>query len=143
MLSYGSESTSCGIDVNIRAVQHCRTLGLKAFHVTPTSTFPFSDSAFPVVICDQVLEHISDPTHLLSEASRVLQPGGFFLVGLPCLKGYLSDPDHKKYYTKNSLIPLFQTYGFSLSRDFLFPFPLPFLGRLFSFQYHYYIFTQS
>lgn len=39
---------------------------------------PFADRSFDVVIATDLLEHVSDPRHVVTEASRVLQPGGLF-----------------------------------------------------------------
>ena len=40
---------------------------------------PYEDAAFDVVVCVDVLEHVSDLTKVLAEVARVLKPGGFFL----------------------------------------------------------------
>jgi 2-polyprenyl-6-hydroxyphenyl methylase/3-demethylubiquinone-9 3-methyltransferase len=39
---------------------------------------PFKNHSFDVVIATDLLEHVSDPRQVVSEASRVLQPGGLF-----------------------------------------------------------------
>lgn len=40
---------------------------------------PYSDGAFDVVVCVDVLEHVTDLQAVLDEVSRVLKPGGMFL----------------------------------------------------------------
>lgn len=40
---------------------------------------PFPDSAFPVVLCCDVLEHVRDLEATIGEIARVLAPGGVFL----------------------------------------------------------------
>jgi 2-polyprenyl-3-methyl-5-hydroxy-6-metoxy-1,4-benzoquinol methylase len=37
---------------------------------------PFADGRFDLVVCMDVLEHVSDPEKLISEISRCLKPGG-------------------------------------------------------------------
>jgi SAM-dependent methyltransferase len=44
---------------------------------------PFADASFDVVMANQVLEHAKDLFWILGEVSRVLKPGGLFLVGVP------------------------------------------------------------
>ena len=40
---------------------------------------PYKDDEFDTVVCVDVLEHVSDLTKVISEITRVLRPGGFFL----------------------------------------------------------------
>lgn len=44
---------------------------------------PFSDTAFDIVLCEQVLEHLDDPGAALREIARVLRPGGLLVAGVP------------------------------------------------------------
>lgn len=41
---------------------------------------PFPDNTFDVVYCRYVLEHMADAYHVVTEARRVLKPGGKFLA---------------------------------------------------------------
>jgi len=41
-------------------------------------SLPYSDQTFDVVCAMDVLEHVEDPRLMISEASRVLKPGGLF-----------------------------------------------------------------
>lgn len=141
MLSRGNRHTSMGIDVNAKAVAFCRSKGLNVLHFEPEAPFPLQTSSFPVVICDQVIEHLSTPDHTLSEIFRVLTPGGRFVLGVPCLKGFNADSDHKTFYSHSNLLPILSKYSFTLHSYFYFPLPLPFFGRLFTFQYQYFICT--
>ena len=44
---------------------------------------PFPDSAFELVVCLHVLQHVADTQLLLSEVRRVLVPGGLLAVAVP------------------------------------------------------------
>lgn len=44
---------------------------------------PFADASFDVVLFDAVLEHAYHPAHVLRELTRVLEPGGFLVLGTP------------------------------------------------------------
>lgn len=52
---------------------------------------PFKDSAFQVVLSMYNLEHLFHLKNALDEVRRVLSPGGAFIVGLPCVGGFLWD----------------------------------------------------
>jgi ubiquinone/menaquinone biosynthesis C-methylase UbiE len=46
-------------------------------------TLPFADNSFEAVVCMNVLQHVADTQLLLSEARRVLVPGGHLAVAVP------------------------------------------------------------
>lgn len=50
---------------------------------------PFSDGAFDLVVCNNVLDHVDRPLHVLSETCRVVRPGGYLGLGLDT-NSYLS-----------------------------------------------------
>jgi ubiquinone/menaquinone biosynthesis C-methylase UbiE len=50
---------------------------------------PFADSTFDLITANMVMEHVKDPARILSEARRVLRPGGQFLFHTPNFKYYL------------------------------------------------------
>jgi SAM-dependent methyltransferase len=57
--------------------------GVWALATADSLNLPFADSAFDLVICAEVLEHIADDGRALSELARVLKPGGDLVVSVP------------------------------------------------------------
>jgi 2-polyprenyl-6-hydroxyphenyl methylase / 3-demethylubiquinone-9 3-methyltransferase len=49
------------------------------YRVGRGETLPFADGSFDVVICCDVLEHVTDLDQVVAEIGRVLAPGGLFL----------------------------------------------------------------
>jgi SAM-dependent methyltransferase len=46
--------------------------------------WPFADASFELVLCMEVIEHLTfSPAHMLYEANRVLSSGGHLLLGTP------------------------------------------------------------
>jgi hypothetical protein len=47
---------------------------------------PFGDGAFDVILCNHVMEHISDDAAALREVRRMLAPGGWAIVMTPIVR---------------------------------------------------------
>ncbi len=54
-----------------------------ALSVSDITNLPFKDNSFDIVICSEVLEHITMDEKALVEIKRVLHPGGFFALSVP------------------------------------------------------------
>jgi len=49
-----------------------------------TDLFPYDDETFSMVLSCEIIEHLTmDPTHMLCEIHRVLEPGGYLLLTTP------------------------------------------------------------
>lgn len=72
---------------------------------------PLPDNSFDFVISFQVIEHIRDDHFFLKEVSRVLKPGGRFIVTTPNKPMSLTrNPWHIREYTIDELKNLMQKY---------------------------------
>ena len=117
-----------GVDVNPKAVAFCRSQGLSVELMEP-DRLPFGGGEFDGVVLDNVLEHLEAPEPLLAEVRRTLKPGGTFVVGVPGRRGFASDSDHKRYYSRTALIHCLQIAGFEPLRLFHQPFRSELLDR--------------
>ncbi|TSC89692.1 MAG: 2-polyprenyl-3-methyl-5-hydroxy-6-metoxy-1,4-benzoquinol methylase [Parcubacteria group bacterium Gr01-1014_3] len=45
--------------------------------------FPWADNSVDAVISSQTIEHLENPFHFGREASRILKPGGIFIISTP------------------------------------------------------------
>jgi SAM-dependent methyltransferase len=95
-----------GVDINEDCVNYCIQNGLNV-KLMAQDVLPFKDNSFNSIILDNVLEHIDNPTNLISEITRVLTPNGILVIGVPCEKGYKYDVDHKVFYDINGIKNLF------------------------------------
>jgi 2-polyprenyl-6-hydroxyphenyl methylase/3-demethylubiquinone-9 3-methyltransferase len=73
-----------GVDPSAPAVEaarlHARAQDLTiAYEVGAGEAIPAEDQSFDVVVCVDVLEHVTDLRAVIREISRVLRPGGLFL----------------------------------------------------------------
>jgi ubiquinone/menaquinone biosynthesis C-methylase UbiE len=72
---------SIALDILIRKLRYARRFG----HTTVQGSIfdlPVPASSFPCVLCSQVIEHVPR-ANVLDELDRVLQPGGYLILGTP------------------------------------------------------------
>lgn len=72
---------SVAVDILMRKLRYARRFGHPRIQAS-IFNLPVSDGSFPCVICSQVIEHIPR-ANVLDELDRVLQPGGFLILGTP------------------------------------------------------------
>jgi SAM-dependent methyltransferase len=125
-----------GVEINPYNVKWCKSKGLDV-RLMEVDKLPFTTHSFDSIVMDNVLEHINDPTKLLSEIGRVLRNGGTLLIGVPGVLGFASDPDHKVFYSKELLVETFTNLGFSEKKIFSMPFESKWLDSRIK-QYCYY-----
>jgi SAM-dependent methyltransferase len=118
MLSY--RQNTVGLDVNPLNVTFCQKRELEA-HIMKPDVIPFGDESFDSVLLDNVLEHIERPSLLFKEIRRVLKADGILLIGVPGIKGYESDDDHKVFYDEKKLLALAQKNHFNVNQFFYTP----------------------
>ncbi len=110
-----------GVDINPYSVNYCFNQGLDA-RIMNIDILPFDNSVFDSVIMDHLLEHIEDPTCILNEINRVLRQGGLLIIGVPGIRGFDCDNDHKCFYNESKLIRLLDDLGFVKNKIFYTPF---------------------
>jgi len=69
--------TGADLNPDLKKMPH---QGQIKYEITNFLKTKFSDSSFKVITSISVIEHGFDATALLSEASRLLQPGGYFIA---------------------------------------------------------------
>jgi SAM-dependent methyltransferase len=75
---------------------------------------PFRDGTFDSVLCNQVLEHVPEPSQLFAEVARVLRPNGVLLLTTPQTWGLHFEPHDFYRFTMYGLQYLAQTHGFEV-----------------------------
>ena len=71
-----------GVDVDPERVEKARLTAANVM-VAPAEKLPFPDNFFDVVFLHEVIEHVDDDRQAISEAIRVLAPGGRAIVFAP------------------------------------------------------------
>ena len=138
------EGNKCyGVDISEKAVHKAMERGLKGYVLDlEEDSFPFQDGYFDLVICSQVIEHIINTDHILTEINRILHKNGFMILSFPNINQPLSwllqilldyppvySSRYKSWHMRDFTLRLMKTAlrlnGFTVIRvegSFIFPF---------------------
>jgi SAM-dependent methyltransferase len=81
--AYAEGNELVGVDADRDALAAAAELGIETHWADLDEPLPFDDASFDVVVAGELLEHLRDPSRLVSEARRVLRPGGSFVASVP------------------------------------------------------------
>ncbi len=127
-----------GADVSHNALQLCQSRGIQRLCQVDVTRFslPFKTGSFDLVLALDVIEHVEDDVHALTECRRILKAGGLLVVTVPAFMSLWSPWDeslgHKRRYTLTDLVGAFQRAGLSVKEStyiFFFVFPVAILIR--------------
>jgi SAM-dependent methyltransferase len=76
---------------------------------------PVQGGVFHTVLCNQVLEHVTEPSKLMAEVARVLRPGGIVLLTTPQTWGLHLEPHDFYRYTEYGLRYLAEKSGLDVT----------------------------
>lgn len=104
--------------------------------------FPYEDGSMDICCANQILEHVKELPWIVSEVSRILKTGGYFIIGVPNLASFHNrilllcgkQPTsiktlgpHVRGYTCNGLKQFIETDGYfeveSVKGSNFYPFP--------------------
>lgn len=78
----GANNDVIGVELNEAAARVARAKGLRVVVADVEKTLPFPDGMFDAVHAGRLLEHVYDTRFVLSEAARVLAPGGVLVLSV-------------------------------------------------------------
>ena len=76
--------------------------------VADAHELPFPDGKFAVILCTEVLEHLSNPPKAIAEMRRVLKPGGKLILTTRFMYPLHDIPHDYFRYTRYGLEHLFE-----------------------------------
>ena len=119
-----------GIDFSQQAIDFCKARGVKDVRLGSIEHTGCEESAYDLVLCLDVLEHLPDDEIAIKEIKRVLKPRGAVIVFVPTFQFLWSVTDevsqHYRRYRLPQLIEKFERLEFTIERrsyfnTFLFP----------------------
>ncbi len=62
--------------------------------------YPFADSSFDAIWCDNVIEHLLSPLRVVEELHRIGKPGASIYVAVPYFRSFYAtiDPTHRNFF---------------------------------------------
>jgi SAM-dependent methyltransferase len=110
-----------GIDVNAVAVEYALGRGVGAVEVAGVEQLPFADGEFDLLVCLDVLEHVSDDRRALAELRRASAPGSFLIATVPAYPALWSPHDvaagHRRRYRAGELAARAESAGWRTVRE--------------------------
>lgn len=105
-----------GTEINDFAVQTCQKRGLPVIKADVEKGLLFKDSAFDIIIMNQVVSHLQKPYVALKECFRLLKPGGKILITTPIRSVFFHDisETHLHEMTLQELKRLVEKSGFQI-----------------------------
>jgi SAM-dependent methyltransferase len=91
-----------GLEINQGNVEYVRRQGFKVYS-TILEDAEIPDNHYDTIIVNHVLEHVPNPKTFLDEVRRILRPGGFLFIGVPCFESII--PIHLKRSKWYALLP--------------------------------------
>lgn len=105
-----------GVDFSTLALTFCKRRGLEHLVCSDVNNLPFADEQFDLVFALDLLEHIEDDIHLMSEINRILKPNGTIMLTVPAHTSLWSEHDealhHYRRYSSQSFRKLITDAGF-------------------------------
>ncbi len=78
------EGSWYGVDCWKERIDLCKELGYQMIDLDiNTTSLPWEDESFDVVLACHVVEHLSNLKFAFAEMKRILKPGGFLYIGVP------------------------------------------------------------
>jgi len=110
-----------GADVNPVAVKYALNRGVGPVRAASIEQLPFADHEFDLLICLDVLEHVSDDCLALAELRRVSSPGSFLITTVPAYPALWSPHDvaagHLRRYRAGELGARAESEGWCAVRE--------------------------
>lgn len=126
-----------GVDINLEALEYAESMFRNNDSIKLTASniyeMPFNDNSFDIVICNEVLEHLEEPTCALDEIQRVSKGKAIISVphepyftlsnflALNHLKSFGNAPGHINHFNIKRIKKLIDTYMKDYKLYFSFP----------------------
>jgi 2-polyprenyl-3-methyl-5-hydroxy-6-metoxy-1,4-benzoquinol methylase len=127
-----SGATLIGIEPDTQRAMAAQARGLKVFEGYLTKDFLHEHGPFDIILFADVLEHLPDPSELVTLAGKGLAPGGAIVASVPNVAHYfmrldllfgrfdyqdcgIRDATHLRWFTRKTICEFFKRLGFRIT----------------------------
>lgn len=130
LLYFKKKGLDCfGFDPAKEAVDYGCKKGLTIKHAGLDGMDVFNDKKFNIVTMFNVLEHLADPVNSINQIKNIMMPNGILMIDVPnefndfqtsgrdvhnLTDWWVAPPNHLNYFSKDSLVELLKSLGFSV-----------------------------
>jgi SAM-dependent methyltransferase len=107
-------------EVNFKCIEYMKTINLKPITIVNNS-LESVDSIYDSVLLDNVLEHVDDPVKVIKEISRVTKINKNIVIGVPGVKGFNLDWDHKSFFDETEIKKICKSLDLKINEFFYMP----------------------
>ena len=113
-----------GVDINPYNINFCKKNGLSCLLIKSNDRLnKMVSNNYDCIVLDNVLEHIKYPSETIKDLKNVIRDNGFLIIGVPVgVAGFNADPDHKVFFSEESLDILLSSSNFKKIKAFHRPF---------------------
>ena len=128
---------SIGVDINSYNIVYCRNRGLNAYFL---DELLMKNKQFDSIVLDNVIEHITMPSKIIKNIKKFSKRNTILIIGVPGIKAYECDDDHKVFYDEKNLVPLLEKNNFRLIHSFSTPWKSEILNKYSKRYCNYFVF---
>ena len=107
LVEFGPLGPAAGVDASPQAVEFCRLRGLDNVRAGTLDALPFGPCEFDLLLACDVLEHLDDDLHALTELHRVADRDAYLVITVPAYQWLWTEHDvqlrHLRRYTLRAL----------------------------------------
>lgn len=125
-----------GLDISQNRLLKCGEKGVTQLIRADAALLPIKKISFNLVTALDVIEHIENDVEILKEFKNIIKSGGILILTVPAYQFLFSpyaDAQHKRRYTKTTLLKCVEEAGFKIETIHYFNsllFPLMLIERL-------------
>jgi methionine biosynthesis protein MetW len=129
----GRAGHRAGVELSAEAAAEASKVADEIVNLPVTEALPFAPDFFDVVVCADVLEHLTDPAAALSSLVTLCRPGGAVVISVPNVAYWqarlrlllgvwryeptgLFDSGHLRFLTRATLVELVEGAGLRVER---------------------------